>query len=145
MTIAVTEANGEAERQAALDMLDDLKAKHQCVLQTMGADMGYDDGEFFQEWEDRPIEPHTPLVREPAKLKTVRHQKRHPGIRARRRMKRRLKTEGSSLSQKCRKKIEECFGWLKAVAGMDRSRMVGRWKLRQLLEVSAAAFNLASM
>jgi len=58
VTIAVTEANGEAERQAALDMLDDLKAKHQCVLQTMGADMGYDDGEFFQEWEDRPIEPH---------------------------------------------------------------------------------------
>jgi transposase len=135
----------EAERQAATDMLDDLKAKHQRVPKTMGADKGYDDGEFFQELEARQIEPHIPLVREPAKLKTVRHQKRHPGIRARQRMKQRLKTEGYSLSQKCRKKIEECFGWLKSVAGMDRSRVVGRWKLRQLLEVSAAAFNLVRM
>lgn len=145
LRVAVTEANGQAERQAATDMLDDLKAKHQRVPKTMGADKGYDDGEFFQELEDRQIEPHIPLVREPAKLKTVRHKKRHPGIRARRRMKQRLKTEGYSLSQKCRKKIEECFGWLKTVAGMDRSRVVGRWKLRQLLEVSAAAFNLVRM
>ncbi len=60
-------------------------------------------------------------------------------------MKRRMKTEGYSLSQKCRKKTEECFGWLKTVAGMDRSRVVGRWKLRQLLVVSVAAFNLVRM
>ena len=53
--------------------------------------------------------------------------------------------EGYRLSQKCRKKVEECFGWLKSVAGMGRSRVVGRWKLRQLLEVSAAAFNLVRM
>lgn len=145
LRVAVTEANGTAEREAATDMLDDLKAKHQRVPKTMGADKGYDDGEFFQELEDRQIEPHIPLVREPAKLKTVRHKKRHAGIRARQRMKRRLKTEGYALSQKCRKKIEECFGWLKTIAGMDRSRVVGRWKLRQLLEVSAAAFNLVRM
>ena len=145
LRVAVTEANGTAERQAATDMLDDLKAKHQRVPKTMGADKGYDNGEFFQELEARQIEPHIPLVREPAKLKTVRHKKRHPGIRARQRMKRRLKTEDYSLSQKCRKKIEECFGWLKTIAGMDRSRVVGRWKLRQLLEVSAAAFNLVRM
>ena len=145
LRVAVTEANGEAERKAATDMLDVLKAKHQRVPKTMGADKGYDDGEFFQELEDRQIEPHIPLVREPAKLKTVRHKKRHAGIRARQRMKRRLKTEDYSLSQKCRKKIEECFGWLKTIAGMDRSRVVGRWKLRQLLEVSAAAFNLVRM
>jgi transposase len=145
LRVAVTEANGKAEREAATEMLDDFNAKHQRVPKTMGADKGYDDGEFFLELEDRQIEPHIPLVREPAKLKTVRHKKRHPGIRARRRMKQRMKTEGYSLSQKCRKKIEECFGWLKSVAGLDRSRVVGRWKLRQLLEVSAAAFNLVRM
>jgi hypothetical protein len=49
------------------------------------------------------------------------------------------------LSQRCRKKVEECFGWLKSVAGLGRSRVVGRWKLRQVLEVSAAAFNLVRM
>jgi hypothetical protein len=41
--------------------------------------------------------------------------------------------------------VEECFGWLKGVAGLGRSRVVGRWKLRQLLEVGAAAFNLVRM
>jgi hypothetical protein len=60
-------------------------------------------------------------------------------------MRRRMGTEAYRLSQRCRKKVEECFGWLKSVAGMGRSQVVGRWKLRQLLEVSAAAFNLVRM
>jgi transposase len=145
VTVVVTEANGEAEREATLDMLDDLKTKHNRVPKTIGADKGYDDGEFFQKLESREIEPHIPLVQEPANPKTVQNKKRLPGIRARRRMKRRMKTEAYRLSQKCRKKIEECFGWMKDVAGMDRSRVVGRWKLGQLLEVSAAAFNLVRM
>ncbi len=49
------------------------------------------------------------------------------------------------MSQKCRKKIEEGFGWLKTIAGLDRSRAVGRWKLRQALQVGAAAFNLVRL
>ena len=111
----------------------------------MGGDKGYDDGEFFQTLEGRRIEPHVPLVKTPVDPKTVQHKKRLPGIRARRRMKRRMKTKAYQLSQRCRKKVEECFGWLKSVAGMGRSRLVGRWKLRQLLELSAAAFNLVRM
>lgn len=145
VTVCVTEANGEAEREATLDMLDHLKSRHQRVPATLGADKGYDDGEFFQKLEKRNLEPHIPLVKEPANLKTVIDKKRIPGIRARRRMKTRMRTESYRLSQRCRKKIEECFGWLKVVAGMGRSRVVGRWKLRQLWEVSAAAFNLVRM
>ncbi len=34
---------------------------------------------------------------------------------------------------------------MKSVAGMRRSRTVGRWKLRQMLEVAAAAFNLVRL
>ena len=41
--------------------------------------------------------------------------------------------------------IEECFGWLKTIAGLDRSRTVGRWKLQQMLEIGAAAFNLVRL
>lgn len=145
MTIAATEANGTAERQATLQMLDDLKATHGRAPQTLGGDKGYDDGEFFQGLENRLIEPHVPLVKMPVDPKTVSHKARLPGIRARRRMKRRMRTRAYQLSQRCRKKIEECFGWMKSVAGMGRSRTVGRWKLRQLLEVSAAAFNLVRM
>jgi transposase len=145
VTITATEANGTAERTATLDMLDALKATHDRVPATLGGDKGYDDGDFFQKLEGRRIDPHIPLVREPVDPKAVRHTKRLPGVRARHRMKRRRGTEGYRLSQRCRKKVEECFGWLKSVAGMGRSRVVGRWKLRQLLEVSAAAFNLVRM
>lgn len=145
ITVTTTEANGEAERSATLEMLDDLKDIHNRAPATLGADKGYDDGEFYQSLENREIEPHIPLVKEPADPKAVSCKKRLPGIRARRRMKRRMKTEAYRLSQRCRRKIEECFGWLKGVAGMDRSRVVGRWKLQQLLEVSAAAFNLVRM
>ena len=45
------------------------------------------------------------------------------------------------MSQKWRKEIEEVFGWLQPIAGLARSRVVGRWKLQQFLEVGAAAFN----
>jgi transposase len=145
VTIVATEANGTAERTATVDMLDDLKATHGRVPATLGGDKGYDDGAFFRTLEGRTIEPHVPLVKMPVDPKTVTDKKRLPGIRARRRMKRRMRTKAYRLSQRCRKKVEECFGWLKSVAGMGRSRVVGRWKLRQLLEVSAAAFNLVRL
>ena len=145
LTITATEANGTAEREATLDMLDDLKATHKRVPKTLGGDKGYDDGDFFGTLEGRKIEPHIPPVKMPVDPKTVKHKKRLPGVRARRRMQRRMKTKAYQLSQRCRKKVEECFGWLKSVAGMGRSRVVGRWKLRQLLEVSAAAFNLVRL
>ena len=86
-----------------------------------------------------------PLVKGPQDPAGVRHLQRRPGIEARQRMKARQETEGYGLSQRCRKKIEEGFGWLKSVAGLGRSRVVGRWKLRQLLEVGAAAYNLVRL
>ena len=46
------------------------------------------------------------------------------------------------LSLKCRKKIEEVFGWLKEVADLSKSPVVGRWKIQQILEMGAAAYNL---
>jgi transposase len=145
VTIAVTEANGTAEREATLDMLDHLKTTHRREPVTLGGDKGYDDGEFFQDLESRHIEPHIPLVKEPVDPKLVKQKGRVPGIEARQRMKSRMSTEGYALSQRCRKKVEECFGWLKSVAGLSRSRVVGRWKLRQLFEVAGAAFNLVRL
>ncbi len=110
--IAATEANGTAEREATLEMLDTLKSKHNRKPNTLGCDKGYDDGTLFRTLEVRTIVPHIPLVQEPADLKEVKDRKRLPGIRARRRMKRRLKSMGYRLSQKCRKEVDECFGWL---------------------------------
>ena len=140
--ITITEANGTAEREAALDLVDELKATHQRKAKTLGADKGYDSGEFFQALEARGIEPHMPLVKDPSDLEDVVHSKRKPGVEARHRMKERQATLGYQLSQKCRKKIEEVFGWLKEIAELGKSPVVGRWKIQQLLQMGAAAYNL---
>jgi hypothetical protein len=42
-------------------------------------------------------------------------------------------------------KIEEGFAWLKTIAGLRRTRLVGRWKIKQQLELAAAAYNLVRM
>jgi transposase len=140
--ITITEANGTAEREAALDMVDELKSTHQRQPKTLGTDKGYDSGDFLQALEARGIEPHVPLVKDPCDPNNVVHTQRQPGVQARHRMKERQATLGYQLSQKCRKKVEEVFGWLKEIAELGRSRVVGRWKIRQLLEIGAAAFNL---
>lgn len=140
--ITITEANGTAEREAALDLVDELKATHQLQPKTLGTDKGYDSGDFLQDLEARDIEPHVPLVKDPCDLEDVVHTKRQPGVQARHRMKERQATVGYQLSQKCRKKVEEVFGWLKEIGELGRSRVVGRWKIRQLWEIGAAAYNL---
>jgi len=86
-----------------------------------------------------------PLVKTPRDPKLVRDATERAGVEARHRMQERQSSVGYRLSQKCRKKIEEVFGWLKGVAGLGRSRWVGRWKLQQMLELSAAAFNLVRL
>ena len=143
--IVATEANGTAERTAAVAMIDELKATHQVQPKTVGADKGYDSGEFLQDLETRNIEPHVPLVKAPTEPDNVVHEKRRAGVDARHRMKQRMASVGYRLSQKCRKKVEECFGWLKTIAGLGRCRTVGRWKLKQALEMGAAAFNLVRL
>src|SRR5262245_3475492 len=144
LAITATEANGTAERAAALDLLDDLEATHARRPATLGADKSYDDGQFFQDVEGRQIEPHVPLIHEPRDPATA-PPKERAKVEARQRMKARQVSEGYRLSQKCRKRIEEGFGWLKTVAGLGRSRVVGRWKLQQLLEIGAAAYNLVRL
>ena len=142
VNVTVTEANGTAERSAALDMLDEVQTKQKRKVKTLDADKGYDDGGLYQDVEKREIEPHVPLVKEPRDPKTVPDKRPVPGIEARQRMTTRMGGEGDRLSQKCRKKIEEGFGWLKSIGGLDRSRVVGRWKLKPLLEIGAATYNL---
>ena len=146
IAVTATEASGKAERDAVIDMLVDMHRTHETMPETLGADKGYDDGKFLQILEMVGIEPHIPLKGQPpADPKTVTDRTRLPGIKARRRMQRRMKTAAYKLSQKCRKKVEEAFGWLKTVAGLDRCRTVGRWKLMQALQIGAAAFNLVRM
>jgi transposase len=143
--VQVTEANGTAERAAALEMLTRAKRTHRLRPATLGADKGYDAGGFYRKLERRGVTPHVPIVKPPRDPRDVPNPEQIPDIRARRRMQGRLGTVGYALSQRCRKKIEEGIGWIKTVAGLARSRWVGRWKLRQMLEVAAAAYNLVRL
>jgi transposase len=145
MGVAISEANGTAEPAAALEMLDRLHQRLGKKPQTLGSDKGFDSGPYYLELESRGIVPHSAMIETPpANPKHLRAGKR-PAFEARCRMRERLLSEGYRISQRCRKKVEECFGWIKTVAGLARSRHVGRWKLRQQMELAAAAYNLVRM
>lgn len=144
LAVTVTEAAGTAEREAALAMLDRLSERHGVKPKTLGTDKGFDSGPFYMQLEARGVEPHGAMAR-PSRAPGWARPERRPGIAARDRMKARLATDGYRLSQKCRKKVEECFGWIKTVGGLARSRHVGRWKIRQQMELAAAAYNLIRM
>lgn len=142
MAVTVSEANGKAECKAALEMLDAFKERQAKSPRTLGADKGYDSGPWYLELESRDVEPHAAMIqtKEPNPDHVRKH--RQQSVAARQRMKDRTKTTEYAISQRCRKKSEECFSWIKGIAGLARSRWVGRWKIKQQFELNAAAFNL---
>ena len=71
VNITVTQADGTAKRAAAIEMLDVLNEKPDVKSKSVGADRGYDSGEFFQALEGRGIAPHVPLVKDPRHPATV--------------------------------------------------------------------------
>ena len=52
---------------------------------------------------------------------------------------------GYALSQRKRKRIEECFGWLKTVALLRKLRHRGYFKVGWIFTFAAAAYNLVRM
>lgn len=138
MAVGVDEASGVAERDQALAMLDQLYEKHGVTPQTLGTDKGYASGEFLTDLVGRVVRPHVAMPDVSIKGNTEHHDRR-------RRMKRRMKTMGYTISQRRRKLVEEAFGWIKTVAGLRRTRLVGRWKLKLQVTISAAAYNLVRM
>jgi len=145
MGVTVTPAGGKAEREAALAMLDRLQEVHGQRPKTLGADRGYDSGPFYLELETRGVEPHAAMIATPPPQAEHVRAPRRPAVAARERMRQRLASDAYRISQRCRKKIEESFGWIKNVAGLARSRHVGRWKIVQQMEIAAAAYNLVRM
>lgn len=148
MAVHVSEANGQAECAAALTMLDQLSQRQSVKPRTLGADKGYDSGPWMMELERRGMTPHAAMREGPVggtKGTSALHRKNRPTIAARRRMAKRLSEAGYRLSQRARKKLEESFGWCKTIGGLARTRLVGRWKILQQFEMTAAAYNLVRM
>ncbi len=138
LAITVDEANGVAERIQSGAMLDHVRRRHGLWPRTLGADAGYKDGKYLDALEQFGIVPHIPIGDGPIVGKGDTAQ-------ARRRARRRRTNVGYEISQRIRKRVEEIIGWCKAIGGLARSRFVGRWKLKQQGEVTAAAYNLLRM
>lgn len=138
LDVRVDAADGKAERRSAKEMLKHVRRRHGLTPQTVAADKGFDDGSFLLELEERGMSPHVPV-------RQGRIVSGEPAGLARRRARRRMKTKGYGLSQRVRKRIEEIFGWLKMVAGLARTRFVGRWRIALEALMSGAAYNLLRM
>jgi transposase len=121
-------ANGTAERDAALVMLESIPGDGRV---TVGADKAYDTRDFVAECREMNV---TPQVAQNTKRsggsaidgRTTRHR-------------------GYDVSQKKRKRIEECFGWLKTIALMRKVRHRGLEKVGWMFTFAAAAYNLVRM
>ncbi len=52
---------------------------------------------------------------------------------------------GYEASQRCRKRIEEIFGWVKTVAGFSKTKFRGLRRVAQGLDLAVAAYNLVRL
>jgi transposase len=121
-------ANGTAERDAALLMLEQIPAEQRV---TVGADKGYDTREFVAECRQMNVTPHV-----------AQNTNRTGGSAINGRTTRHV---GYALSQRKRKRIEECFGWLKSVALLRKLRHRGIFKVGWIFTFAAPAYNLVRM
>ena len=121
-------ANGTAERDAALVMLEQIPGRKPV---TVGGDKGFDTRDFVAECRRLGVTPHV-----------AQNVKRKGGSAIDGRTTRHL---GYGLSQKKRKRIEECFGWLKTIALLRKLRHRGVCKVDWIFAFACAAYNLVRM
>lgn len=123
----LTQADGHAERKAALDMLHRHSPGSTRKL-TLGADKAYDVAGFVADLRQACVTPH------------VAQKSRHSAIDGRT-----TRHKGYALSIKLRKRIEEPFGWAKTVGGMAQTVYRGVERVRSRFILTLAAGNLARL
>jgi transposase len=128
ITTEVFPATGTAERHAAMLMLEQIPGGHRV---TVGADRAYDTRDFVSECRNMKVTPHV-----------AQNTKRSGGSAIDGRT---VRHEGYDVSQRKRKRIEECFGWLKTIALMRKVRHRGIEKVGWVFTLAAAAYNLVRM
>ena len=124
--VELTEADGFAERTAALTLLD------RCVSgrATLGADRGYDTRDFVADCRRRKVTPHVAQNVRGRRSAIDRRTTQHSGY---------------EVSQRLRKRVEEAFGWKKTVGGLRKLRYIGRARNAFCFTLSASAYNLVRM
>jgi transposase len=124
----VLQANGTAERDAALVTVEAIPSDHPV---TVGADKNYDTKDFVAEARNLKATPHV--------TQNV-HARRRSAIDGRT-----TRHAGYLISQKKRHRIEEIFGWRKTVGGMRKLRHRGLLQVDWMFTFAAAAYNLVRM
>ncbi|MBU2783989.1 IS5 family transposase, partial [Acidithiobacillus caldus] len=121
----VTTADGTAEVDAAVQLVDDLGGTQRI---TLGADKGYDRHGFVQNLRDRNVTPHVARKRKGSAIdkRTTRHA-------------------GYALSIHVRRRIESIFGWMKTVGGMRKTRFRGLERVGLHFSLVTVAYNLVRM
>jgi transposase len=127
---ALTHASGTAEREAALAMLDRRGPRRRI---TLGADKAYDVSAFVEDLRQRRVTPHVAIDGRVSKHGVVRKTAVDGRI---------TRHLGYGISQVCRKRIEEVFGWIKAQAGFAKVKVRGRAKAEAVFTFAVAAYNL---
>src|SRR5437588_2939035 len=123
-----TRASGHAERLAALALIEPHAERPQPV--TLGADKGYDAGDFVMELRDKAVTPHIAQNQSGRRSAIDGRTTRHPGY---------------AVSQRIRKRVEEAFGWAKTVAGLRKMRHRGLPKVDWQFTLAIAAYDLVRL
>jgi transposase len=121
----LTEANGRAEREAALAMAAHLPGGEKRI--TLGADKGYDTLDFVQGLRQHFVTPHVAQNTSGRSSRIDERTTRH---------------DGYVLSQKKRKLVEQIFGWIKTTAGLRQTKHRGRERVSWMFTFAAAAYNM---
>ncbi len=120
----VTQATGTAEREAAVEMVEQIPGQKQV---TLGGDKNYDTQQFVKDMRERNVTPHvaqnTSRRRSAVDGRTTHHT-------------------GYQVSQRKRKQVEESFGWMKTVGLLRKLRHRGLQLVGWIFTFTAAAYNL---
>jgi transposase len=119
-----SQANGHAERKAALEMID-RQAPGTSNQLTLGADKAYDAREFVADLRQKCVTPHVAQKARSSAIdgRTTRHA-------------------GYAVSQRKRKLVEEAFGWAKTIAGCAKVKVRGLARVGFHFTLAMTAYNL---
>jgi transposase len=119
-------ADGHAEREAALRMIDRSCPGNRPI--TVGADKGYDTADFVAELRAMNVAPHVAAKIKGSAIdgRTTRHA-------------------AYKVSQQKRKRIEEAFGWGKTVGTAAKTMLRGVARVGFQFTLNMAAYNLARL
>jgi transposase len=126
VSFAVQPAVGPSEAEVAIQQIAQLK-KRGFAPRTVGADRGYCSHKFITGLRDQGVVPH------PASMTN----RRLLGVR--------VHSQAYELSQKCRRKIEEIFGWVKTTGCLRKSRYHGVARTNAAAQYVVATCNLVRM